>query len=302
MFQSNLMKRKWNKFHSLLVLLCSVISVFSLEGKTISLSDFKVNREVQQYNQHSSLQWNWAISSLDQYPFTGDESVLDIGSGDGKITAEITKRVPQGFVMGLDISEAMIHFASTHYPRSLYHNLFFLQSEATALPFHEQFDLIVSFCCLNWISDQQAVLAGIKKSLVPGGKALLVMPAKYPYNLSTVSEALSITDKWKKYFENKQVSVRYYFSAEEYKKFIQEVGLEPIQVNTVYVQDYFKNRQELVDWVLAISSFAKQLPEEKRLEFVEEVVEQMLTECPAPCADGTIWLRSPKLEVWLQKK
>jgi trans-aconitate methyltransferase len=41
----------------------------------------------------------------------GNERVLDIGCGDGTITAEIAKQLPNGSVLGIDNSKEMIHFA-----------------------------------------------------------------------------------------------------------------------------------------------------------------------------------------------
>jgi ubiquinone/menaquinone biosynthesis C-methylase UbiE len=41
----------------------------------------------------------------------GDETILDVGCGDGKITAELARAVPRGFVLGTDASAEMIAFA-----------------------------------------------------------------------------------------------------------------------------------------------------------------------------------------------
>jgi trans-aconitate 2-methyltransferase len=45
----------------------------------------------------------------------GSERVLDVGCGDGKITAEVATRVPRGEVLGVDASQDMITFASSHF-------------------------------------------------------------------------------------------------------------------------------------------------------------------------------------------
>jgi ubiquinone/menaquinone biosynthesis C-methylase UbiE len=278
-----------------LFLICSIPAYSS------TVSVFKDDQEVIDYKKNSSLQTNWAISSLASYNFKGNESVLDICCGDGKITVEIAKRVLGGTVIAMDATSSMIEFASLNFPHTLHKNLFFLQGDATHLPFYEQFDLIVSFCCLNWISNQKAVLDSIKQSLVPDGKALLVVSAKHPINLSTVSEALSTSDKWKDYFANKDIPLRYYFTEGEYFEFLLESGFRDIQVKTEFVSDCFENREMFLQWILSISSFAKVLPDEKQLDFAEEIMEAMLTDCPPPAVDGSIELISPKLEIIVQK-
>ncbi|KAF5431048.1 Cyclopropane fatty-acyl-phospholipid synthase [Candidatus Methanophagaceae archaeon] len=55
----------------------------------------------------------------------GNERVFDIGCGDGKVTAEIAKQLPNGSVLGIDKSEEMILFAQENFPSRKYHNLSF---------------------------------------------------------------------------------------------------------------------------------------------------------------------------------
>ena len=45
----------------------------------------------------------------------GSERILDVGCGEGKITAEIASRVPRGSVVGVDPSRDMIGFAKRHF-------------------------------------------------------------------------------------------------------------------------------------------------------------------------------------------
>ena len=45
----------------------------------------------------------------------GSERILDVGCGEGKITAEIASRVPRGSVVGVDPSHDMIGFATKHF-------------------------------------------------------------------------------------------------------------------------------------------------------------------------------------------
>jgi trans-aconitate 2-methyltransferase len=99
-----------------------------------------------EYEKHSNRQWVWALHALDRYPWQGTERVLDIGCGDGKISAFISEKQTRGPVIGLDISEAMIHFASNAFGPDQFPNLVFQQGDITSLPFHGQFDLITSFC------------------------------------------------------------------------------------------------------------------------------------------------------------
>ena len=105
------------------------------------------------------------------------ERILDVGCGDGKITAEIASRVPRGSVVGVDPSSDMIGFARSHFGPATRPNLKFQVADARRLPFQNEFDLVVSFNALHWIPDQDAALGSIHSALISGGNAQLRLVA-----------------------------------------------------------------------------------------------------------------------------
>src|SRR5262249_60174888 len=107
-----------------------------------------------EYSQRSGLQKAMAAEVLALLDLEGSERVLDIGCGDGKITAEIAARVPQGEVVGVDASRDMIAFASSHFGPTVRPNLRFEVADAPVLPFQNEFNRIVSFHALPWIPGQ----------------------------------------------------------------------------------------------------------------------------------------------------
>ena len=56
------------------------------------------------YEKSSSVQQMWARELIAKLDLKGDERVLDIGCGDGKITAEIAAKLKNGTVVGIDSS------------------------------------------------------------------------------------------------------------------------------------------------------------------------------------------------------
>jgi trans-aconitate methyltransferase len=83
-----------------------------------------------EYAAHSAVQQSWAREILGGLDLAGDERVLDLGCGDGKVTAEIARAVPKGFVLGTDISAEMIAFAQRTFPAAEYPNLRFQVGDA----------------------------------------------------------------------------------------------------------------------------------------------------------------------------
>jgi trans-aconitate methyltransferase len=82
------------------------------------------------YAANSVVQQSWARELLARLHLRGDEHILDIGCGDGKVTAEIARAVPRGAVVGMDASAEMIHFARKTFPSRVAGNLKFQVADA----------------------------------------------------------------------------------------------------------------------------------------------------------------------------
>ncbi|HEX2623263.1 MAG TPA: methyltransferase domain-containing protein, partial [Phototrophicaceae bacterium] len=65
----------------------------------------------QDYAKNSGAQLGWARELITKLNLKGDEALLDVGCGDGKITAELARAVPDGFVLGVDSSPDFVAYA-----------------------------------------------------------------------------------------------------------------------------------------------------------------------------------------------
>jgi trans-aconitate methyltransferase len=108
-----------------------------------------------------------ALEVLDQIDFSGVRSALDVGSGNGRVTREISRRAPAACVLGVDASPDMVEYARKHYANE---HLDFRQGDAADLKLESRFDLITSFACLHWLRDPAAAVARMARELLnPGG-------------------------------------------------------------------------------------------------------------------------------------
>ena len=82
------------------------------------------------YAANSTVQQTWARELITKLNLRGDEHVLDIGCGDGKVTAEIARALPRGSVTGADASPQMIEFAKKTFPASAFPNMRFRVMDA----------------------------------------------------------------------------------------------------------------------------------------------------------------------------
>ncbi|MCI0712968.1 MAG: class I SAM-dependent methyltransferase, partial [Chloroflexi bacterium] len=89
------------------------------------------------YAQNSSEQWKWARELIEKLEPTPADTILDIGCGDGKVTAFLAE-IAQ-YVVGIDLSAEMIDFARQQFADVP--NLEFHLMNAAAIELPQQFDL-----------------------------------------------------------------------------------------------------------------------------------------------------------------
>src|SRR4051812_12970708 len=96
----------------------------------------------QDYAKNSSVQQTWARELIAKLNLGGDERLLDIGCGDGKVTAELASMLTSGSAVGVDVSREMIGFAKANFPPGDFPNLSFAWMDASELSFENEFDVI----------------------------------------------------------------------------------------------------------------------------------------------------------------
>jgi len=101
------------------------------------------------------------------------ERVLDIGSGPGFLAAALAEATgPDGAVLGVDISEAMVRRAEARNARAW---LSYAYGDATALPVGDgAFDVVVSTQVAEYVPDIAAFCSEVHRVLRPGGRALVL--------------------------------------------------------------------------------------------------------------------------------
>ncbi len=60
------------------------------------------------YEKASTHQKEWGSKLIADLDLRGSERVLDLGCGDGKLTAQLAELLPEGEAIGIDASQGMI--------------------------------------------------------------------------------------------------------------------------------------------------------------------------------------------------
>lgn len=246
-----------------------------------------------EYAKNSESQKASAEDFLGQTEFKGSEQILDVGCGDGKITAAMAAKVPLGSVVGLDISHSMIEAAKGALTQQK--NLSFQIGDAAKLNYDQQFDLITSFTVMQWVLEQKAALKGFEKALKPGGRVWIQMPTGLPQPMQQALEKVLSKDCWKSYFDCFSSPWQFY-DAEEYRALLLEAQLLPNRLEVVTKHELFPSRAVFQAFLKQWFPYLRPLTTEQKDLFLGELLDHYLTALP-PDDQGRVSFIVERLEV-----
>jgi trans-aconitate 2-methyltransferase len=270
-----------------------------IEGNSMEAKNYAW--DAKDYAKNSQNQYQWAKELIPKLKLKGNEVLLDVGCGDGKITAELAKCIPNGLAVGIDSSAQMIKLSQKTFPNRDYPNLSFQVMDTRKLIFQDEFDVIFSNAALHWILDQKAVLQGVQRSLKTGGRLLFQMAGKgNAQALLGILDDLLDEDPWKEFFEGFLFPYGF-FSAEEYVALLVEAGLKPLRAELFSRDMKHTGEEGLTGWIRTTwLPYTERLPNEKRAKFVKEIVKRYKINHPID-ADGIVHLGMMRLEVEANK-
>ena len=262
------------------------------------MSQVEMKWNAADYAQNATAQYTWAHSLIGQLALNGDEAILDVGCGDGRITSEIAAQ-HGGWVVGIDSSPEMVGLASGKYAEQP--GLKFREMDAAELQFEAEFDLIFSNAVLHWVRDHRAVLAGMNRALRPGGRVVLSMGGK-----GNAAGPLSILDslisqaKWRPYFEGFVFPYAFY-GIEEYATWLAEAGFQPTRLQLVPKDMVHESVDGLKGWIRTTwFPYTQQLPQAMQYTFIDDLVKSYLENHPVDDF-GRTHVKMVRLEVEASK-
>lgn len=250
-----------------------------------------------EYAANSAVQQAWARELIAKLKLRGDEHILDVGCGDGKVTAEIARSVPRGSVTGVDASQPMIAFAKQTFPVKQNPNLAFRVMDARQLCFAQMFDVVFSNAAWHWVDDHQAILRGVASVLKSGGRMVVSCGGKG--NAQDVFVALRPVMRlahWWKYF--RQMPKPYFFYAPgDYEKWLPRFGFKSCRVDLAPKDATYNGAHGFATWLRTTwLPYTQRVPDELREEFIAAVTERYVAKHPAD-QSGKIHVRMVRLEI-----
>lgn len=235
------------------------------------------------------------MSVIARLGLEGHERVLDIGCGDGKVTAEIAARLPQGTVLGIDKSAEMIALANGSAAGRP--NLSFRAMDAQGLDLPGPFDLVFSNAALHWVPDLEAVFANLARALTPSGRVFLSMGGRGTAALVfSALNRLRRVEPWSDWLRMSDPPYRFR-APDEVETILAKTGFEPRRVELVAKPLALANRDALTGWLRTTWMWATEpMPEGVRGEFLEVLSGEVEPGCGRSDA-GALLLPMVNLEV-----
>lgn len=236
------------------------------------------------YAANSVVQQSWARELIARLNLRGDEKILDLGCGDGKITAEIARAIPNGFVIGVDASAEMIAFAKKKFAPKKFSNLKFQVCDAREISpakLKQKFDVVFSNAALHWVDDHENFLRGAGSVLKSGGRLIISCGGKG--NAHDVFLALRPEmrlARWKNYF--RQMPTPYFFySPDDYEKWLPKSGFKIVSLQLAPKDATYPGADGFATWLRTTwIPYVQRVPENLREEFISAVTQRYIARHP----------------------
>ena len=228
----------------------------------------------EKYQLASAHQLEWGQQLVAELALNGNERVLDLGCGDGSLTAYLAELLPNGEVLGIDASQGMLETALTQSKP----NLSFCLMDIDNLDFGEPFDLIFSNAALHWVKDHP--------KLLNNSYDLLTEQGKIRFNFAgdgNCSNFYAVVREVMQFESFRESFTRFEWpwympSVRDYQALAESSGFRSIQVWGENADRYFANSRAMIQWLdqPSLVPFLAVLPKQKQAEFRHLVIEKMI--------------------------
>ena len=242
------------------------------------MSDWNAER----YHDLSSPQQAWGRRVLERLPLAGNEHVLDLGCGTGRVTEELRRRLPYGRLVAADRSDNMVETASA-WLRQHAPGTWVVQADGAALPFRRALDAVFSTATFHWILDHSALFRSIITALKPGGR--LVAQCGGEGNLALLrarADRLRGAPRYANYFDE-WTEPWYYADIESTKRRLASAGFVEIDVSLEEAPTPFPGADVFQEFIatVCVRQHLARLPVTERKMFLNELTIAAAADAPA---------------------
>ena len=250
------------------------------------------------YEKASAHQKEWGERLITELSLRGDEQILDLGCGDGKLTAQLAELVPEGSVLGIDASLGMIEVAQKYQKD----NLSFLLLDINSLDFEEKFDLVFSNATVHWIKDHNELLRKVRRSLRNDGVVRFNFAGDGNCSnfFAIVKRAMKNPRYYAKYFSDFEWPW-FMPTVDEYETIVRRFPFRDIRIWIENADRYFPDLHTMTKWIdqPSLVPFLKCIDQSDKQSFRDFVVRRMIEQTRQD--DGTCFETFRRINVFARK-
>jgi trans-aconitate methyltransferase len=226
------------------------------------------------YSAASAHQKEWGEKLIPELTISGSERILDLGCGDGVLTAQLAALASRGSVIGVDASQGMINAAQSHSTG----NLSFEVRDINELNYENEFDIVFSNATLHWIKNHEALLENVLRALKQGGtlRFNFAGDGNCANFFSVVKEAIQLP-QFARYFSAFEWPW-YMPSIGEYELLVQRIPFAAFRVWGENADRFFADSETMIKWIdqPSLVPFMKLVDDEHKENFRQYVIEHMI--------------------------
>lgn len=239
------------------------------DSETTTVTDW----DPQRYAEHARFVSDYGRSLVDLLQPQPGERILDLGCGDGVLTATLKDLGCR--VIGVDASPRQVDATRRKGVTAVVCN-------GEDLPFARQFDAVFSNAALHWMRRPDAVLSGVNRALKAGGRFVGEFGAAG--NVATITAAIRQSLKSRGH-EFDQLNPWYFPEPDEYRLKLQSAGFDITAIEKFPRPTALPG--DVIGWLETFAhSFTTGLTPAERTDFFSEVRDQLR---PALCDSAGQW-------------
>jgi trans-aconitate 2-methyltransferase len=197
-------------------------------------------------------------------------TVVDLGCGDGRLTATLSDQLDVASTLGIDSSPAMISASAVHAT----HRIRFELGDIADWSEPGSRDIVFSNASMHWVPDHPGVLARWADSLCHDGQLAVQVPANADHPAQLVAEALA--REWFDHPPADPVSQNV-LAPERYAEILDHLGFDQQHVRLQVYAHRLTSTAEVVEWVkgTGLTRFKKLLAPDDWDRFIDTYRERL---------------------------
>jgi trans-aconitate 2-methyltransferase len=255
----------------------------------------------QDYIETSDPQQAWGKTLIQELNFKGHESILDLGCGDGRLTALLARQVPSGYVIGIDASRQMTAAARERHRDQA--NVSFRTLDINHLCCENEFDVVFSNAALHWVHDHKGLMTNVHRALKSRG----LIRFNYAGNGHCIGLMRRLTETMAEP-EFAPLFTDFLWpwnmaTTKDTSKLVADAGFDGVKVWKENEEVHFSDQNTLISWMdhLSLVPFLAAIKDcQKQQRFRDRIIEHMILEMRQP--DDTFVEVSCRLNVQALKE